>query len=71
MNSVTFAEWIKQRNLKPDDAAIVLGVSRAMIYRYLNDSNDVPLTISNQCNLIDLLAESFRAEYLRHQLSRK
>lgn len=69
LNHEQLKEWCKIHNLQPEEAAKVLGLSRAMIYKYLNGSADIQDNIKNQCLLIDLLPVEVQLQYLRHKLT--
>lgn len=72
MNLVTnheqLKEWCKVHKLQPEEAAKVLGLSRAMIYKYLNGSREIMENVQNQCLLIDLLPVELQSQYLRNKL---
>ena len=76
MNLVTnheqLKEWCNLHKLEPEDAAKVLGLSRAMMYKYLNGSAEkMRENITNQCLLIDLLPVDIQKRYLQHKLAQK
>lgn len=55
MKKDDFTYWCKRHNLKTEQAAIVLGCSRATVFRYANGDSEIPVPIANQCELMDLL----------------
>lgn len=63
-NGEQLAEWIKKYGLSPDGAAKILGVSRAQIYKLLDETHPIKAPLINQCDLIDLLDTEKRHFYI-------
>lgn len=61
-------DWCNIHRLKPEEAAVVIGISRAMIYKYLNGTQIIPAHSANQCLLLDLLSIDIQEKYIRHKL---
>lgn len=59
--------WCNIHRLKPEEA-VVIGISRAMIYKYLNGTQTIPAHSANQCLLLDLLSIDIQEKYIRHKL---
>lgn len=69
MNKDDFTDWCKRHNLKVEQAAIVLGYSRATAFRYANGDSEIPAPIANQCELMDLLPASKSLAVIQKRLA--
>lgn len=69
MTQNDFINWCDRHCIKPELAAVVLGCSRASVFRYVNGSSAIPSPISNQCELIDLLPPEKSTAHIKKRLA--
>ncbi len=55
MTKTEFNTWRSNYNLTPEQAAKVLGTSRANAFKYANGSRPISKPVAFQCEVIDLL----------------
>ena len=58
-----FKTWCEEYQLSVEDAAIVLGISRATAFRYANEDYPLNKTASRLCKAIDLLSPKERENF--------
>lgn len=70
MKGRDFVEWCQRHKLTVEQAAKVLGCSRATSYRYAsNEADEIPAPIANQCELMDLLPPSKSLTVIQKRLA--
>lgn len=69
MTADEFKQWCDKYGLSKDQAAIVLGISRANAFKYANGSQPVSVLVSNQCELFDLLSKTKSLTVIQKRLA--
>lgn len=72
-NKRGFRHWCAHMQLDSKQAAHLLGLSLSNVYKYLDEKEQTPIRgmVSMLCELINMLEEEERADWVRKQLQSK
>jgi hypothetical protein len=70
MDKIQFNAWAQRHGLTIDEAAIVLGMSRANAFKYANGTRPVALYVEYAAEAIDLLSKKESLKLIQKRLAK-
>lgn len=70
MDKEQFNAWVQRHGLTIEEAAIVLGMSRANAFKYANGTRPVALYVQYAAETLDLLSKNERLKLIQKRLAK-